>query len=105
MKSTSDAGFERFWTPRQIIAESMIFPRSGELLLNRGFLHEKLLFFDVLRAFAYPFPRAWFLNPRNLDDFGVSDALFVENARKWRFAPSNHLLEWFLDRLRVSNRD
>jgi hypothetical protein len=29
----------------------------------------------------------------------------VENARKWRFAPSNHLLEWFLDRLRVSNRD
>ena len=79
------------------------FPRFGKLLQNIGFHKEKTLFFHVLRAFAYPSPRAWFLTPRNLEGFGTSDVLFIENARKMRFRPPNPLLEWFRARLRVSN--
>ena len=65
MKSASDVGFGPFWTPRQIIAESMVFPRSCQMLSNMRFLQVKAWFFAVLRAFAYPFPRPWFLTPRN----------------------------------------
>jgi hypothetical protein len=65
MKNASDVGFDSFWTPRQIIAETMIFPRSGQMLSNMRFLQVKASFFAVLRAFAHPFPRPWFLTSQN----------------------------------------
>ena len=65
MKSASDVGFDPFWTPRQIIAETIIFPRSGQMLSNMRFLQVKASFFTVLRAFAYPFPRPCFWTSQN----------------------------------------
>ena len=107
-KNTSDDDFEHFWsilatTPdhRRIHDFSQIWPNAPK----HAFPSRKSLVFQRFESFCLSHPTSMVSDTSEFDDFGSSAALFTQNIEKTRFTPSNHLLEWFRARLRLSNAD